>query len=467
VPRDAVLRWTQGRYADKHNVYFGKSFEDVNEAEIADPRGVLVSQNQDDTTYDPEGLFEFGRTYYWRVDEVNDTDPNSPWKGDVWRFTAANFTVLDNFEDYNDGDNKIFNVWTDYFMNNTGMTVGYFEAPFAEQKIVHGGAQSMYMHYDNDGTVNEDTDMEQTGTLLYSEAQRLWSDAQDWTKDGATSLNLWLKGLPAPVGSFTPKGQGVYTMTGAGADIWETSDSFHFAYKRLSGAGSITAKVVRMTNTHESAKAGVMIRDSLEPDSVHAMMAIQPMNEVQFLRRSVMGLDSEADGQSGISTPVLVKVTRYLNTLRGEYSEDGEEWSLLGSLTIPMNVDVYIGLIVCSHDSLATCEAEFSEVNMTGTITGEWQSQDIGIKSNVPEPMYIVLDDSTGNSAIVKHPDTGITATRSWTEWNIPFDDFAGVNMQAIKKMTIGVGDRSNTQPGGAGDLYIDDIKLYLPQLAE
>jgi hypothetical protein len=160
-------------------------------------------------------------------------------------------------------------------------------------------------------------------------------------------------------------------------------------------------------------------------------------------------------------------VTRSLNKFTGEYSEDGEEWTTLGSLTIPMDVDVYIGLIVCSHDNFATCEAEFSDVTTTGTVTGEWQSQDIGIKSNIPEPMYIVLDDSTGNSAIVKHPDTGISATPSWTEWNIPFDDFAGVNMQAIKKMAIGVGDRANTQPGGAGDLYIDDIRLYLPQPAE
>jgi len=463
VPRDVTLSWRRGSSANKHDVYFGTVFADVNEASTTDTRDVLVGQNQDNTDYDPNGLLAFGQTYYWRVDEINDVNPDGPWRGDVWSFTVANFTIVDDFEDYNDVSNRIFDTWTDYAVNNTGMTVGHFDPPFAEQDIVHSGSQSMYMRYDNDGTVNEGTDYEQGGMLLYSEVERTWSDPQDWTIDGAESLTLWFRGLPAPVGSFTPKGQAAYTMTGAGADIWETSDSFHFAYKRLSGAGSIKAKVVSMTNTHNSAKAGVMIRDSLEPDSVHAMMAIQPVNEVQFLRRPVMGLNSEADGQSEIGTPVWVKLTRSLNTFRGEYSEDGDEWETLGSLTIPMNVDVYVGLIVCSHDNFATCEAEFSEINMTGAVTGEWQSQDIGIETNAAESMYVVLEDNAGTNAVVTNSDTGASAAISWTEWNIPLADFTGVNPLAIKKMTIGVGDRANTQPGGAGDLYIDDIRLYLP----
>jgi hypothetical protein len=74
--------------------------------------------------------------------------------------------------------------------------------------------------------------------------------------------------------------------------------------------------------------------------------------------------------------------------------------------------------------------------------------------------MYVVLEDSTGASAVVKHPDPAATTLNTWTQWNIPLTDFVGVNLQAIKKMSIGAGDRANTQPGGAGDLYIDDIGL-------
>jgi len=218
-----------------------------------------------------------------------------------------------------------------------------------------------------------------------------------------------------------------------------------------------------MTNTNNSAKAGVMIRESLEPGSSHAMMNIQPINEVQFLRRLEMGFESETDGQGEISTPVWVRLTRSGNTLTGDYSVDGATWETLGSATIPMVLDVYIGLIVCSHDSNATCTAEFSDVTMTGTVTGDWQSQDVGIESNIAEPMYIVLADSAGNSAVVNNSDPTATIIGIWTEWNIPLLDFAGVNMQAIKSMAIGVGDKANTQPGGAGTLHIDDIRLYRP----
>jgi hypothetical protein len=64
---------------------------------------------------------------------------------------------------------------------------------------------------------------------------------------------------------------------------------------------------------------------------------------------------------------------------------------------------------------------------------------------------------------VVKHPDPAATTIDTRQQWDIPLTSFTGVNLQAIKKMYIGVGDRDATQPGGAGDLYIDDICLKLP----
>ena len=91
VPRDAVLSWSPGEYADTHNVYFGMDLVDVNDASVSDSRGVLVSERQAGTTYDP-GRREFGTTYYWRIDEVN-APPTSDvvFKGDVWSFTTERF----------------------------------------------------------------------------------------------------------------------------------------------------------------------------------------------------------------------------------------------------------------------------------------------------------------------------------------------------------------------------------------
>jgi hypothetical protein len=154
-------------------------------------------------------------------------------------------------------------------------------------------------------------------------------------------------------------------------------------------------------------------------------------------------------------------LTRSGNTFTGEYSADGSNWNLVDSVTIPMLTEVYIGLCLTSHDAAAKGTADFSNVNIDGTVTGDWQSQDIGIDSNIAEPMYIVLADSTGNSATVNHPNPAATTISTWTEWNIPLTDFTGVNLQSVQEMAIGVGDRDNPQVGSAGTLYIDDIRLY------
>jgi len=88
VLQDATVAWEKGAFAVSHDVYFGTSFADVNDASRGDPRGVLASQDQADATYDPDGLLEFGRTYYWRVDEVNGAPDSTIFKGETWSFTT-------------------------------------------------------------------------------------------------------------------------------------------------------------------------------------------------------------------------------------------------------------------------------------------------------------------------------------------------------------------------------------------
>jgi hypothetical protein len=83
------------------------------------------------------------------------------------------------------------------------------------------------------------------------------------------------------------------------------------------------------------------------------------------------------------------------------------------------------------------------------------------------EQLYVVLEDSTGGNAVVKNPDPAATTIDTWTEWNIPLTEFAGVNLSSVKAMYIGVGDRTATQAGSSGDLYVDDIGLRLPKPVE
>jgi hypothetical protein len=90
VPSDVVMSWIGPPFADSYDVYFGTSFDDVNNATRDDPCGVLASE-QTETTYDPEGLLEFGQTYCWRVDTVQvvlgSLDPVI-YKGSVLSFTT-------------------------------------------------------------------------------------------------------------------------------------------------------------------------------------------------------------------------------------------------------------------------------------------------------------------------------------------------------------------------------------------
>ncbi len=88
VPRDATLNWNAGQYPSTHDVYFGTTFADVNAASRTNAKGVLVSQGQADTTFDPAGVFAYGQTYYWRIDEVNKSPDGTISKGAVWSFTA-------------------------------------------------------------------------------------------------------------------------------------------------------------------------------------------------------------------------------------------------------------------------------------------------------------------------------------------------------------------------------------------
>jgi len=459
VEKALPLSWSPGEMAAHHDVYFGTDAVAMQGADTSDTTGIYRGRQDANSFSPPEGV-ESGQTYFWRIDEVNNDATIS--KGRVWSFTIADYLIVDDFEDYDDIDNRIYNTWGDYFVNNTGMTVGHFEPPFTEQTIVNGGIQAMYMRYDNDGTVNEGTDFEETGTLLYSEAEREWSQPQDWTRKGVNSLMLWFRGLQGSLGSFTD-GTPI-TMTAVGTDIGGTADQFHFAYKQLSGAGSITAKVLSVSNTDSLAKAGVMIRQSLTPGSPHAMVIFSPGNRVTFLRRAAADGASLSSSRAGVSAPVWVKLTRSGNNFSARYSTNGTSWTTVGSsVTVTMLTDVYVGLCLTSRNADAVCTAEFSDVDMSGTVTGDWNSQDIGIENNAPEQLYVALQDNSNNSAVVKYTDPAATTIDTWTQWNIPLTSFTGVNLQTIKKMSIGVGDRANTTPGGAGDLYIDDIVLSLP----
>ncbi|MHC4494194.1 MAG: discoidin domain-containing protein, partial [Planctomycetota bacterium] len=92
MPRDVILGWETGAFAASHDVYFGTVFDDVNDADTTNPRGVLASRGQLPTSYTPPQRLNFVTTYYWRIDEVNAPPSNMVHKGDIWSFMTEPFS---------------------------------------------------------------------------------------------------------------------------------------------------------------------------------------------------------------------------------------------------------------------------------------------------------------------------------------------------------------------------------------
>ena len=170
---DPNLTWLPGTGAAEHQVYFGDTAEAVGEGAAGTDKGTVAA-----TAFAP-GALDALATYFWRVDTT--VVGGEVKAGPVWSFTTAQ--PVDDMESYTDEEgSRIYETWLDGWANSTGSIVGYLEAPFAELTIVHGGAQSMPLDYNN------------VNAPFYSEAEQEFSPTQDWTAGGIDTLILSVQG---------------------------------------------------------------------------------------------------------------------------------------------------------------------------------------------------------------------------------------------------------------------------------
>jgi hypothetical protein len=221
-----------------------------------------------------------------------------------------------------------------------------------------------------------------------------------------------------------------------------------------------------------------MIRETLEPGSKFAAVYITPGNGCRFQARVDTDVDAISDTgvvtteQTAITAPYWVKLERDVTgNFKGYYSSNGSTWQPMSwnPQYISMSSSVYIGLALTSHNNSATCQAGFSNVTITGTVSPQWTNQDVGITSNDAEPMYVALSNSTGTPAVIVHDNPAATTIDTWTEWVIPLQLFVeqGIDLTNVTSIAIGTGTKSNiTVPGGSGKMYFDDIRLYRPREA-
>ena len=224
APRDVVLSWRPGAYAATHDVYLGSVFADVNAASRTAPKGVLVSQAQDANTYDPPALLDFGKTYYWRVDEVNAPPSTTIIKGSVWSFTVEPYT---------------------YAVKPVKATASSTQASMSPEKTIDGSGLTGDLHGTDGATM-----------WLSAGAQPNWIQYQFDKVYKLYDLKVWNsnQAIEAFVGFGAKKVTIEYSADGT---TWTTLDNVP-EFARASGAagyaanttislGGVTAQYVKLT----------------------------------------------------------------------------------------------------------------------------------------------------------------------------------------------------------------------------
>jgi regulation of enolase protein 1 (concanavalin A-like superfamily) len=383
----ATLQWNPGTWGWIADIYFGTS--------LSPP---LLQANVSAT---PSAVHSFalpplsaGTTYYWKI--VSKTMALQEAPGAVFSFTTAGGTPPP--------PNAAPTV------SLTGPANG---STFTAPGTIAIGASAA----DSDGTVAR-VEFYSGGALLGSDATSPYQFS--WTNVAAGSYTLTARAfdnagaattsasvtitvsaatppaLPAPwqsqdIGAVGPAGRasaanGIFSVSGGGADVWGSADALHFAWQRLSGDGDVIARVASVENVQPWVKAGVMIRERLTADSAHAFMLVSAGKGLAFQRRVAnAGLSTSTSGGVG-TAPAWVKLERRGATISAFMSADGASWTLVGSDTFAMPADVQVGLGVSSHDATRLATATFDNVTVRavaappppGGLPDPWKAQDVG-----------------------------------------------------------------------------------------
>ncbi|HEX8994998.1 MAG TPA: PQQ-binding-like beta-propeller repeat protein [Ktedonobacterales bacterium] len=187
-------------------------------------------------------------------------------------------------------------------------------------------------------------------------------------------------GAPALAGGQTSNG-GNWSIQGSGADIFGTSDQFHYVWEAMAGDGTLSAHVASQTNTSSWAKAGLMLRLTSDPGSPFYDVVVSPSNGIVAQWRKVQGGKAQGTASvTGLAAPVWVEISRNGTTYSGYYSVDGVTWTLIPGSTVSIAAltgSLDAGMAVTSHKTTAVSTATFDSLTVN-TCPNSWQCADIG-----------------------------------------------------------------------------------------
>ena len=231
---------------------------------------------------------------------------------------------------------------------------------------------------------------------------------------------------------------GVFTIEGGGADVWGTADAFQYAYVTLSGDATVVARVASVELVAAWTKAGVMIRQSLDPGSPHAFMLVSAGKGFSFQRRlAAGGLSTSTSGGAG-TAPQWVRLARAGQTITASISTDGSSWAVVGQDRFTMGAPIFVGLAVSSHDPARLAEATFDRVSISGPpLPPGWSSSGVGAVGvtgaaresagtftvsgagadvwNAADAFHYAYHAMSGDGEIVARADT-VEAVAAWTK---------------------------------------------------
>jgi TolB protein len=186
----------------------------------------------------------------------------------------------------------------------------------------------------------------------------------------------------ADVGKVEPAGaaeydktKNQYTLKSSGENIWAKHDDFHFVYRKISGDCSLSADITLVgqgKNAHR--KAGLMIRQSLDPDAPYVDVMVHGDGMIALQYRPAQG-EITKDIKSQIKSPATVKIERRGDTFtvsvvpkqeQAKKPSKDQPFQAIGSIKLSLNDPAYAGLAVCSHDAKTSETATFSAVTQTG-----------------------------------------------------------------------------------------------------
>jgi regulation of enolase protein 1 (concanavalin A-like superfamily) len=250
-----------------------------------------------------------------------------------------------------------------------------------------------------------------TATFSSAGSYTLRLTANDSALLGSADLPVLVGGpLPSPwsdqdIGAVGTQGRGsfltgTFIERGSGADIGGKADAFHYIYQPLNGNGTIIARIVTQYNSDPSAKAGVMIRETLTAGSKYAAVVITPSNGIIFQRRTATNGTTANTTATGtqLVAPYWLKLTRTGNSLASYYSSDGLTWTSGGSSSVTMGNSVFVGLAVTSH-TVFSSTVTIDHVNLS-PIANAGPDQSIPSPANTVTLNGSATDDGQPNGSI-------------------------------------------------------------------